>query len=224
MRWDSRDQVESRVLNFHFLCRQLIDEARRRHKKSLLNVDENENIAKDKNELNRAKINFIVDQLINHEEKYSDQEIRDHLLTLQVTASDTTTNLVGACLMYLAMNQDIQMELFDEISGVFSENFNIDYVRLNELKCLEMVLKETLRLFTPIPIMMREAFADCDLGTGKTVKKGTKIFVFTYILHQRKDIWGGSAAKFDPENFSVENSAQRDPYSFVPFGSVSLLL
>lgn len=208
-------------LNFDFPALQLIDEARRRHEKTLASVDENENVLKPENESSRAKINFIIDQLVNHEEKFSDTEIREHLLTLQVTASDTTTNLVCACFMYMAMNQDVQQKVFEEIEEVFGGDLNIEYERLNELKYLEMVVKETLRLFGPIPMMMREAFEDCDIGTGKTVKKGTRIYIFLYILHQRKDIWGRNASKFDPENFTAENTAQRDPYSFVPFGSVS---
>lgn len=201
------------VLNF--LNPQLIDEARQRHKNSLLNI------ANNKAESNRPKINFIVDQLINHEEKYCDQEIREQLLTLQITASDTTMNLVSACFMYLAINQEIQQKVHDELVDVFDEDFDFDYERLNELKYLEKCLKETLRLFSPLPMMSRETFEDCDLGTGKTVRKGTKIIFLSYVLNQRKDIWGENSAKFDPENFSPENISNRDAYSFLPFGSVS---
>lgn len=173
--------------------------------------------------MNRPKIpiNFIVDQLINHEEKFSDDEIRTHLLTLQITASDTTTNLAASCIVFMAMNQEVQQKVYDEIVEIFRDDFDLDYERLNELRYLEMVLKETLRLFSPLPIMVREAFEDCDLGTGKTVKKDTKIIILGYVLHQRRDIWGRDAAKFNPENFSPENVSKRDPYSFIAFGSVS---
>lgn len=185
-----------------------------------MDVDENENVVKDETKSNRVKINFIIDQLIYHPEKYNDDEIRDHLLTLMIAASDTTLNLVAASFMYMAMNQDVQQKVYDEIEEVFSVDFNIDYERLSELKYLEKVLKETLRLFSPIPLMTREAFDECDVGTGKKLRKGTNIFILNYILHQRKDIWGQNAAKFDPENFSPENTSTRDPYSFIPFGSV----
>lgn len=187
-----------------------------------MNVDENENIAKHKNELNRPKIpiNFIVDQLINHEEKFSDEDIRTHLLTLQITASDTTTNLAASCIVFIAMNPEVQQKVYDEIVEIFRGDFDLDYERLNELRYLEMVLKETLRLFSPLPIMVREVIEDCDLGTGKTVKKDTKIVILGYVLHQRRDIWGSDSAKFDPENFSPESVSKRDPYSFIAFGSV----
>lgn len=204
-----------------FSPNQLIDEARQRHRKSLASADENENVVRSEGDAGRGKINFIVDQLINHEEKFSDREIREQLLTLQVTASDTTTNLVAACVMFMAMNQDVQLKVYEEIVGVFGDDFTIDYERLSELKYLEMVLKETLRLFSPLPVNLREASEDIDVGTGKKLRKGTIILTMAYILHQRRDIWGSDAGKFDPENFAHDKTSQRDPYSFIPFGSVS---
>jgi cytochrome P450 family 4 len=86
--------------------------------------------------------------------------------------------------MYLAINQEIQQKVYDEIVDI-----DFDCERITELKYLEMYLKETLRLFSPLPMMMRETFEDCDFGTGKTLKKSTKIFIINFILHQRKDIW-----------------------------------
>lgn len=37
-----------------------------------------------KNEKN-SKIEYIIDQLVNHEEKFSNQEIREHLMVLMIT-------------------------------------------------------------------------------------------------------------------------------------------
>ena len=194
--------------------------ARRINKK---NIDQNQNVVKD--EFERPKIEFIIEQLINNESKYTDKELRDQLLTLVVTASDTTMNLVLAAIMYISIYPEIQQKVFDEICEIFGDDSDdLDYERLSSLKYLEMVLKETLRLFGPLPITTREPVEDCDIGTGKPVRKGTKIFIFSYVLHQRKDIWGPDATEFDPENFSPEKVLDRDPYSFTPFGMVSASL
>jgi cytochrome P450 len=82
-------------------------------------------------------------------------------------------------------------------------------------------LPEILRLFSPIPISIRETIDELDVGVGKPLKKGAKVFIFHYVVHRRKDIWGDDADKFDPERFSPENTAKRDPYCFLPFGAVS---
>lgn len=128
---------------------------------------------------------------------------------------------MAACVLFLAINQEIQTKVYDEILEICQDDQSIDYERLNELKYLEMVLKETLRLFSPIPIFIREAIDDCDVGTGKTLKRGTKVFILNHIIHRRKDIWGENCSRFDPQNFSAENCSRRDPYSFAPFGTVS---
>lgn len=201
---------------FQFLSNhQLIAEAREKHKATNI-----ENSAIVEGEQSKPKIHFIIDQLINHEEKFSDADISDHLMTLLSTAAETTGRMVAACIMFMAIHQDVQQKAFDEIADILNDD-EIDYERLNELKYIEMVLKETLRVFSPIQISFREATDDCDVGTGKLLKKGTKVFLLNSIVHQRKDLWGKNAGMFDPENFSPEKSDLRDPYSFVPFGMVN---
>lgn len=51
----------------------------------------------------------------------------------------------------LAMHENVQHRLAEEINEVFGEykDLIIDYEKLSELKYVEMVIKETLRLFSP---------------------------------------------------------------------------
>lgn len=177
------------------------------------------------NELNRPETHFLVEQLlINQATRYSDQEICDQLLTLLITASDTTVNLVGACLLFLAINQDIQKRLHDEIVDALGDDgdddVEFDFDHINNLRYLDKVLKETLRIFSPIPVFVRECIDDCDIGIGSTLQRGTKIFILSHIMHQREDIWGVKSRQFDPENFSAEKMSERDSSAFSPFGSV----
>lgn len=182
------------------------------------NTDENGNLIEKKD----LKVHYIIDQLINHEEKFSNQEIREHLMMLLITASETSANLVATIIVYLAIFQGVQQKVFDEINHVFkNENEEVDYDSVGALKYLEMVIKETLRLFSPVPISARETFEELDIGLDKPLKKGATILLFNYVLHRRRDIWGENADKFDPERFSQENISKRDPYGFLPFGAVS---
>lgn len=197
---------------------ELIEAARQRRQLEDKMLDENGNELEKK----ALKVNYIVDQLVNHEEKFTNQEIREHLMVFLITASETTANLVATAIVYLAIYQDIQQKVFDEISEVFSdESIEVDYDRMGALKYLEMVVKETLRLFSPVPISIRETIEELDIGLDKPLAKGANIILFNYVLHRRRDIWGKHANTFDPEMFSPENMSQRDPYSFIPFGAVS---
>lgn len=197
---------------------ELIAAARKRREMAEKLVDENGNELEKKG----MKVNYIVDQLSNHEEKFTNQEIREHLMVLLITASETTANLVATVIIYLAINQDIQKKVYEEICEIYhDESVEVDYDNVGSLKYLEMVVKETLRLFSPIPISIRETIDELDVGLDKPLLKGAKIFLFNYVLHRRRDIWGREADEFDPERFSPENVSKRDPYSFLPFGAVS---
>lgn len=197
---------------------ELIETARERRAMEAKAEDENGNALK-----KDAKVNYIIDQLVNHEEKFSNQEIREHLMVLLITASETTANLVATAVVYLAIYKDIQQKVFDEIEEVFGdESVEVDYDNIGKLKYLDMVIKENLRLFSPIPISMRQTIDELDIGLDKPLAKGATILIFNYILHRRRDIWGKDSAKFDPERFSAENLSKRDAFGFLPFGAVRI--
>lgn len=130
---------------------------------------------------------------------------------------------MATTLIYLAIHQHIQEKLYSEIREVFGdgkiEDDDINYENLGQLKYLEMVLKETLRVFTPVPISARETIEELDIGLETPLSKGTKIFLFNHVMHRRKDIWGENSDDFNPENFSQENLSKRDSYAYLPFGA-----
>lgn len=144
-------------------------------------------------------------------------------MVLLITASETTANLVATALIYLAMYPEIQQKVYEEICEVYpDESVEVDCDNVGSMKYLEMVIKETLRLFSPIPISIRETIEELDIGLNKPLAKGAQILILHYVLHRRRDIWGNDADKFDPERFTPENMSKRDPYGFLPFGAVSL--
>ncbi|CAO1431619.1 unnamed protein product [Diamesa serratosioi] len=182
------------------------------------NIDENGNeIEKTKNE--KPKINFIIDQLVSQKGRFTDRELREHIFTLLITASETSANFVATSLVHLAIHQDVQQKLYEEIKNVlYSDELEVDYEAMNSMKYLDMFVKEMLRLSSPIPISARKALDVVDIGEKKPLPKGTVILLLNFVLHRRRDIWGSEADIFNPENFSPEKVAERDPYNFVPFG------
>lgn len=56
----------------------LIEEARKRKEEDAVT----------KKETKSLKIEYIIDQLVNHEEKFTNQEIREHLMVLMITVSN----------------------------------------------------------------------------------------------------------------------------------------
>lgn len=122
---------------------ELIAAARQRKILEDSQIDENGNALKKKDQ----KINYIIDQLVNHEEKFTNQEIREHLMVLLITASETSANYVATALVYLAIYQDIQQKVVDEINSVFvDDSVEVNWETVGQLKYLEMVMKGESKL------------------------------------------------------------------------------
>ncbi|EDS36712.1 cytochrome P450 4A6 [Culex quinquefasciatus] len=167
-----------------------------------------------------CKLQIFMDQMLNTNsgKKFSDIEINHNFYTMIVGGSDTTGIFLGYIAIALAANQDIQEKVYQEICTVYPRNKEVIFTpeSLNQLLYTDMFLKECLRLFPVVPMVVRKTLRDVDLN-GFQVPKGNILIVSIYNLHRRKDIWGPNANRFDPENFSAERCAGRHPYAFIPF-------
>ncbi|KAL1115983.1 hypothetical protein AAG570_005478 [Ranatra chinensis] len=119
----------------------------------------------------------------------------------------------------LGMHQDIQEKVYDEIMRVFGDSDRDATMEdLNRLVYMEQVIKETLRRWPLIAILMRSATEDLQLIAGKyKIPAGSTIIVPPSIVHLRRDIYP-DPYKFDPDRFAPENMAKRHKYTFMAFG------
>lgn len=62
----------------------------------------------------------------------------------------------------LALHQDVQEKAYQEVNSVIIDDFDEEKIR--ELEYVEMVVKETLRLFPTVPLTYRKATEDILLG------------------------------------------------------------
>ena len=88
---------------------------------------------------------------------------------------------------------------------------------LKRMKYLEQCLKESLRLYPPVPYIGRinnEEFQIDDY----TVPKHTTCFVVFYSLHRDPEVFPRPEV-FDPDRFSSELTTERNAYAYLPFSA-----
>lgn len=74
--------------------------------------------------------------------------------------------------MMLGKHPHVQQKLYDEICPAAEKGF--DDNELRKLSYLDMVIKETFRLFTPIPMSSRKATDDVLFGKSENNKQPKK--------------------------------------------------
>jgi cytochrome P450 len=105
--------------------------------------------------------------------------------------------------------QRVEQEVQDVLGGAAPSAEH-----LNQLQYLDLVTKETLRLYPPIHIGNRQAVHDVDLKDG-TIPQGNRVMYSIYLSHRDPAHWENPSA-FDPERF--ERQAAMPAFTYVPFG------
>lgn len=83
---------------------------------------------------------------------------------------------------------------------------------------MHLLFAETLRKHPPVAILERNADRDYKLPDSDIViKKGRKIMIPTFAMHHDADHFP-DPDRYDPDRFSAEQVAKRDPYCYLPFG------
>ncbi|KAJ3655743.1 hypothetical protein Zmor_014858 [Zophobas morio] len=145
------------------------------------------------------------------------EEIREEVDTFMFEGHDTTASAISFALYCLANNADAQKKAYEEQLTLFGENKSphMSYAALQSMKYLEMVIKETLRLYPSVPFYSRETDEEVEIN-GISIPKGVPIIIFAYGIH-RDPTHFKDPEKFNPSRF--EEIDGKHPYSYIPFSA-----
>ncbi|KAF2290332.1 hypothetical protein GH714_011013 [Hevea brasiliensis] len=147
----------------------------------------------------------------------TDQFIVDNAKNIYLAGFETTAVSATWCLMLLAVNQEWQDRIRAEVLEICGGGMP-DSDMIRKMKLLNMVIQETLRLYSPVPVVSREAFKNMKFG-NINVPKGVNIWTMVLPLHTHPEIWGSDSYKFNPERFANGIAgACKYPFLYMPFG------
>jgi cytochrome P450 len=110
--------------------------------------------------------------------------------------------------------QRAQAELRDVLQG----RPTVEEDDLANLCYLKLVIKETLRMYPVVALLMRECRESCKV-MGYDVPKGTTVFVNTWAIGRDPKYWV-DAGVFKPERFeSGTVDYKGTDFEFIPFGA-----
>lgn len=205
-------EQEKQLKILHKFTDDVILQRKEKLEEKLKNKDDSEN---------NKKMNFLDILLLSHVEgkPLSNSDIREEVDTFMFEGHDTTTSGISFTFYHLSQNKEVQQKVFEEVRDVFGDDptSGVTHRQLQDLKYLEMVIKESMRIHPPVPLIGRRLTEDT-LISGVTIPQGTNIIIPIYAIHRDADVYP-DPEKFDPERFSPDNMSGRNPYSYIPFSA-----
>ncbi|KLO13578.1 cytochrome P450 [Schizopora paradoxa] len=146
-----------------------------------------------------------------------------------VAGGDTTSRAIQNIFYMLLSHPAHHDRLRKELDNAFPSGDGIfDVARYTELKFLDAVMNETLRLYPPIPTNGPRRVANGSKARticGKFIPEGTEVYVPPYVLHRDPRYFSPSPDDFIPERWmnpetesteSILNTTAYIPFSYGP--------
>ncbi len=146
----------------------------------------------------------------------NDEQLVDNLLTFYLAGHETTAKALTWTLYLLARSPEWTRALEEEIARV-TGGAEVQAEHVEKLALVQQVLKESMRLYPPVPLMTRQAVAGTQFG-AHPIRAGTSVVMPIYAIHRHAKRWEDPDA-FDPARFAPEREAAIPRYQYMPFGA-----
>ena len=139
-------------------------------------------------------------------------EMVDQVAIFFLAGHETSASALGWALYLLATHPDWQAQVAAE-AVAFDDSFS----GLSGLKVTRDVFREALRLYPPVPMMVREA-TQTEAFRDRQVRKGSQIVLSPWHLHRQNRLWDDPDG-FDPGRWQTENGKTCQRNAYLPFSA-----
>ena len=149
--------------------------------------------------------------------RFTDEQVRDQILTLLFAGHDTTTSTLSFLFYELSRHPEWSERLADERDRVAGDEAPDAAQLFSEMPDLDIVVQETLRLYPPAWIGPRRSNTEFEFG-GYRIPAELPVNYSSWASHRLPDVFDDPHA-FRPERFAPEERAKLPKGAYVPFGA-----
>lgn len=137
---------------------------------------------------------------------------------LYIAGTETSSATLEWAMSEMLKNPRVMEKAQAEVRSIFGKRGYADENALHELKYLKLVIKETLRLYPPAPLIPRQSTQTCEI-LGHKIPERTRIIVNTWTIGRDPRHWS-EADRFYPERF-IDGSIdyKGNNFEYIPFGA-----
>ncbi|OMP12276.1 Cytochrome P450 [Corchorus olitorius] len=144
-------------------------------------------------------------------------------LTLAGAGGDTTMVTLTWALSLLLNNPRVLKKAQDELDMQVGKDRALEESDITNLVYLQAIVKETLRLYPPSPLIgLYAASEDCTLSTGYHISSGMRLMVNVWKIQRDERVWP-DPNDFQPERFLTSSYKDMDfrgqTFELIPFGA-----
>ncbi|XP_038616098.1 cytochrome P450 4B1-like isoform X2 [Tachyglossus aculeatus] len=161
-------------------------------------------------------LDILICAKVEEGEGLSDADLRAEVDTFMFEGHDTTASGISWALYCLALHPEHQQRCREEIQEVLGGRDTVQWGDLAQLTYTTMCIKESLRLYPPVPVVSRQLSTPITFFDGRSLPADQMVSLHLYALHRNPSVWP-SPELFDPMRFSPEMTTSRHPYAFLPF-------
>lgn len=136
----------------------------------------------------------------------------DQVAIFFLAGHETSAAALAWTLYLLAMHPEWQDKLADE-----AQAWDGEFAGLSTLKATRDVFRESLRLYPPVPMMVRETTRS-EVFRKRDVTPGAQVVLSPWHLHRHERIWD-KPDDFDPSRWQKENGKTGQRTAYMPFSA-----
>ncbi len=146
---------------------------------------------------------------------FDTQEMVDQVAIFFLAGHETSASALAWTLYLLAMYPEWQDMLAEEAGALDTPEFTA----ISRLRLSRDVFREALRLYPPVPMMVRETTCP-ERFRDRDVPESSQIVISPWHLHRHERIWD-RPDEFDPTRWGTENGKSCQRNAFIPFSTGS---
>ncbi|KAM7350529.1 putative cytochrome P450 4d14 [Cochliomyia hominivorax] len=216
MSYKSHSSLQRNVKILHEFSENIINKKRAEMVNNIHHSDIDENADLDIGIKRRMTLLDVLLQTTIDGRPLTNKEIQEEVDNFTFGGHDTTSIVIAFILHLLAHHPLEQQKVYEEVINIMGSDPTqpVDMSKLHEMKYLELVLKESLRLYPSVPVIGRVTEEDYKIGE-KIIPRDTQILILIYALC-RDPKYFSKPDEFLPERFENEKI---DPYAYIPFST-----
>jgi len=144
---------------------------------------------------------------------FSIDEMVDQVAIFFLAGHETSASALAWTLYMMALYPDWQDKVAQEAQILERCDFSL----VSRLKISRDVFRETLRLYPPVPMMVREASCP-EHFRDRDVPKGSQLVLSPWHLHRHERLWDNPDG-FDPDRWHSENGKTCQRNAYIPFSA-----